>query len=95
MVLAARVFIADASGKFTEQLVHTLDIARDGACFGSLRPRVGQMIMVQRAAVKRSFKVAWVVQTGHEYQLGLKACDSIGEHREAELPSARDDYHRS
>jgi hypothetical protein len=94
MVLGVRVFIADENGKFTEQLVHTLDIAPDGARVGGLHqpPQVGQIVAVQRRAVKRSFKVMWVVQTGREYQLGLEASDSVREHWALELPTARDEY---
>src|SRR5207248_5217265 len=86
-----RVFIADENGKYAEQLVHTLDLAADGAPIGGLRqpPGVGQIVAVQRRAVKRSFTVVWVVQTGREYQLGLEALDSVPEHWTLELPTAR------
>jgi hypothetical protein len=94
MVLGVRIFIADADGKFTEQLVHTLDIAPDGARVGGLRsaPRVGHILTVQRKANKRPFRVVWVVQTGREYQIGLEGVDTMREIWQLELPQRSDEY---
>jgi hypothetical protein len=95
MVLLVRLFVADASGKFTEQLGHTVDIARDGARVGGAGkpPQVGEMVSVQCGAVKRAFRVVWVVQTGREYQLGLQAADSACEQRQGKLPQSKDEHH--
>ena len=94
MVVGVRVFVAGRDGKFIEELVHTLDVAPDGARVGGLRhaPRVGERLTVQRKALKRNFRVVWVVQTGREFQLGLQAAEPMGEHWQLELPQAADDY---
>ncbi len=94
MVLGVRVFIADQNGKFTEHLVHTLDITPDGARVAGLRepPQVGQTVALQRRALKRSFKVVWVLQQGCEYQLGLQAADAGREHWQLEIPATQDEY---
>jgi hypothetical protein len=93
MVVGVRVFVAGGDGKFIEELVHTLDIAADGARVGGLRhpPRVGERVTVQRKALKRDFRVVWVVQTGREFQLGLQAAEPV-EHWQLELPQASDEY---
>jgi hypothetical protein len=94
MVLGVRVFVAGPDGKFTEELVHTLDLTPDGARVGGLRrpPCVGEKVTVQRKAQKRAFRVVWVVQTGREFQLGLEAVETLRDHWQLELPQAPDEY---
>ena len=70
MVLAVKISL-DA----TSDLVHTVDIADDGAQLGGLRIRLqpGAIIGLQRGRKKAKFRIAWIRQlASNELRAGIE-----------------------
>ena len=76
-VLPVRVKGKDNAGKPFEELVHTLDVTRDGVRLGSVRHElnVHDEIMVFYRQRKIQFCVVWTkkMKGTSEFQVGLKA----------------------
>jgi hypothetical protein len=76
-VLPVRVKGKDSSGKFFEELAHTLDVTASGARLGAIRRElsVRDEITVFYRQRKMQFRVIWTkkLQGTSEFQVGLQA----------------------
>ncbi|HWY57040.1 MAG TPA: PilZ domain-containing protein [Terriglobales bacterium] len=76
-VLPVRISGNDTSGESYSELVHTLDVSRNGVRLGSIHRRleVGSLVVLQYRQHKAEFRVVWTksLGTGKEQQVGLEA----------------------
>jgi len=76
-VFAIRVCGRDVSGKFFEELAHTLDLSCNGARIGAIHFEMEEndRVTVQYRTQKIEYRVAWVKQLNgtNEYQIGVRA----------------------
>jgi PilZ domain-containing protein len=76
-VLPVRIFGSDVSGESYSELVHTLDVSRNGVRLGAVRRQleVGGMVTLQYRQHKAEFRVVWTrpLGSGAEQQVGLQA----------------------
>ena len=75
-VLPVRISGNDISGESYSELVHTLDVSRNGVRLGSVHRQleVGGLVVLQYRQHKAEFRVVWTKPlSGTEQQVGLKA----------------------
>lgn len=76
-VLPVRISGNDISGQSYSELVHTLDVSRNGVRLGSVRRQleVGSLVVLQYRQHKAEFRVVWTkpLGSGAEQQVGLEA----------------------
>lgn len=76
-VLPVRISGIDISGDSYSELVHTLDVSRNGVRLGAIRRQleVGSLIVLQYRQHKAEFRVVWTkpLGSGTEQQVGLEA----------------------
>ena len=76
-VLPVRISGNDISGEAYSELVHTLDVSRNGVRLGAIRRHleVGGSVVLQYRQHKAEFRVVWtrLVGSGAEQQVGLEA----------------------
>lgn len=76
-VLPVRISGNDSSGKSYSELVHTLDVSRNGVRLGAVRRQleVGSLVVLQYRQHKAEFRVVWTkpLGSGAEQQVGLEA----------------------
>jgi hypothetical protein len=76
-VLPVRICGNDISGESYSELVHTLDVSRNGVRLGAVRRQleVGSPVTLQYRQHKAEFRVVWTkpLGTGSEQQVGLEA----------------------
>jgi hypothetical protein len=74
-VLPVRISGNDISGEPYSELVHTLDVSRNGVRLGSIRRQleVGGLVVLQYRQHKAEFRVVWTKSLGAEQQVGLEA----------------------
>src|ERR1700730_5330769 len=75
-VLPVRISGNDISGESYSELVHTLDVSRNGVRLGSVRRQleVGSVVVLHYRQHKAEFRVVWTKPlSGTEQQVGLKA----------------------
>jgi len=76
-VLPVRISGNDLSGETYSELVHTLDVSRNGVRLGAIRRQleVGGSVVLQYRQHKAEFRVVWtrLVGSGAEQQVGLEA----------------------
>ncbi len=76
-VLPVRISGIDNSGESYSELVHTLDVSRNGVRLGAIRRQleVGSLVVLQYRQHKAEFRVVWIkpLGTGTEQQVGLQA----------------------
>jgi hypothetical protein len=76
-VLPVRISGNDISGESYSELVHTLDVSRNGVRLGAIRRQleVGSLVVLQYRQHKAEFRVVWVkpLDSGTEQQIGLEA----------------------
>jgi hypothetical protein len=76
-VLPVRISGNDISGEAYSELVHTLDVSRNGVRLGAIRRQleVGSVIILHYRQHKAEFRVVWTrpVGSGAEQQIGLEA----------------------
>jgi hypothetical protein len=76
-VLPVRISGIDNSGESYSELVHTLDVSRNGVRLGAIRRQleVGSLVVLQYRQHKAEFRVVWTkpLGTGTEQQVGLQA----------------------
>lgn len=76
-VLPVRVRGKDSAGKAFDELVHTLDVTRDGVRLGSVRHQLNVLdeIMVFYRQRRIQFRVVWTKKLAgtSEFQVGLQA----------------------
>ena len=75
-VLPVRISGNDISGESYSELVHTLDVSRNGVRLGSVHRQleVGGLVVLQYRQHKAEFRVVWPKPlSGTEQQVGLKA----------------------
>src|SRR5580700_2572280 len=76
-VLPVRISGNDISGEAYSELVHTLDVSRNGVRLGAIRRQleVGSSVVLQYRQHKAEFRVVWTrpVGSGAEQQIGLEA----------------------
>jgi hypothetical protein len=76
-VLPVRISGNDISGEAYSELVHTLDVSRNGVRLGAIRRQleVGGSVVLQYRQHKAEFRVVWtrLVGSGAEQQVGLEA----------------------
>lgn len=76
-VLPVRISGNDISGETYSELVHTLDVSRNGVRLGAIRRQleVGGSVVLQYRQHKAEFRVVWtrLVGSGIEQQVGLEA----------------------
>src|SRR5579863_6065088 len=76
-VLPVRISGNDISGQSYSELVHTLDVSRNGVRLGSVRRQleVGSLVVLQYRQHKGEFRVVWTkpLGSGAEQQVGLEA----------------------
>jgi hypothetical protein len=76
-VLPVRIFGNDISGESYSELVHTLDVSRNGVRLGAVRRQleVGGLVVLQYRQHKAEFRVVWTrpLDSGSEQQVGLEA----------------------
>jgi hypothetical protein len=76
-VLPVRISGNDGSGKSYSELVHTLDVSRNGVRLGAVRRQleVGSLVVLQYRQHKAEFRVVWTkpLGSGAEQQVGLEA----------------------
>jgi hypothetical protein len=76
-VLPVRISGSDISGDAYSELVHTLDVSRNGVRLGAVRRRleVGSVVVLQYRQHKAEFRVVWTkpLGSGAEQQIGLEA----------------------
>jgi hypothetical protein len=76
-VLPVRISGNDISGETYSELVHTLDVSRNGVRLGAIRRQlaVGSSVVLQYRQHKAEFRVVWTkpVGSGAEQQVGLEA----------------------
>ncbi len=76
-VLPVRISGTDISGESYSELVHTLDISRNGVRLGAVRRQleVGSPVTLQYRQHKAEFRVVWTKPLGSstEQQVGLEA----------------------
>jgi len=89
-VLPVKVKGKDSAGKPFEELVHTLDVTRDGVRLGSVRHElnVHDEITVFYRQRKIQFRVVWTkkMKGTSEFQVGLKAVTQDSEAWGLNLP---------
>lgn len=82
-VLPVRVRANDATGKFFEELAHTLDITPTGARLGAIRHALKALdrVTVTYRQRKIEFRVVWTkqIQGTGEFQVGLQALAQDGD----------------
>ena len=76
-VLPVKISGNDTSGEAYSELVHTLDVSRNGVRLGAVRRRleVGSVVVLQYRQHKAEFRVVWTkpLGSGVEQQIGLQA----------------------
>ena len=75
-VLPVKISGNDTSGEAYSELVHTLDVSRNGVRLGSVRRQleVGSVVVLHYRQHKAEFRVVWTKPlSGTEQQVGLKA----------------------
>jgi hypothetical protein len=76
-VLPVRISGNDVSGESYSELVHTLDVSRNGVRLGAVRRQleVGGLVILQYRQHKAEFRVVWTkpIGSGAEQQVGLEA----------------------
>jgi hypothetical protein len=76
-VLPVRISGNDIFGKSYSELVHTLDVSRNGVRLGAIRRQleVGSLVVLQYRQHKAEFRVVWTrpLGSGSEQQVGLEA----------------------
>jgi len=76
-VLPVRILGNDTSGESYSELVHTLDVSRNGVRLGGVRRQldVGGVVVLQYRQHKAEFRVVWTKPLGSstEKQVGLQA----------------------
>lgn len=76
-VLPVRISGYDISGEAYSELVHTLDVSRNGVRLGAIRRQleVGSCIVLHYRQHKAEFRVVWTrpIGSGVEQQVGLEA----------------------
>ena len=76
-VLPVRISGSDSSGESYSELVHTLDVSRNGVRLGAIRRQleVGSLVILQYRQHKAEFRVVWTrpLGSGTEQQVGLEA----------------------
>ena len=76
-VFAIKVCGRDVSGKFFDEIAHTLDLSCNGARIGAIHFEMEEndRVTVQYRAQKIEYRIAWVKQLKgtNEYQIGLRA----------------------
>ena len=82
-VLPVRVKGIDGAGKAFDELVHTLDVTRDGVRIGSVRHQlnVSDHVTVFYRQRRIQFRVVWTkkMKGTSEFQVGLQALTQEGE----------------
>jgi hypothetical protein len=82
-VLPVRVKGKDIAGKAFDELVHTLDVTRDGVRLGSVRHQlnVSDKVTVFYRQRRIQFRVVWTkkMKGTSEFQVGLQALTQEGE----------------
>ena len=81
--MPVRVRANDATGKFFEELAHTLDITPTGARLGAIRHALKALdrVTVTYRQRKIEFRVVWTkqIQGTGEFQVGLQALAQDGD----------------
>jgi hypothetical protein len=82
-VLPVRVKGKDTAGKAFDELVHTLDVTRDGVRLGSVRHQLNVLdeVIVFYRQRRIQFRVVWTKKLAgtSEFQVGLQALTQEGE----------------
>jgi hypothetical protein len=82
-VLPVRVKGNDSAGKAFDELVHTLDVTRDGVRLGSVRHQLNtsDQVTVFYRQRRIQFRVVWTkkMKGTSEFQVGLQALTQEGE----------------
>ena len=82
-VLPVRVRGKDGAGKAFDELVHTLDVTRDGVRLGSVRHQLNVLdeVIVFYRQRRIQFRVVWTKKLAGtcEFQVGLQALTQDGE----------------
>ena len=82
-VLPVRVKGKDSAGKAFDELVHTLDVTRDGVRLGSVRHQLNVLdeVIVFYRQRRIQFRVVWTKKLAgtSEFQVGLQALTQDGE----------------
>ena len=82
-VLPVRVKGKDSAGKAFDELVHTLDVTRDGVRLGSVRHDLNVLdeVIVFYRQRRIQFRVVWTKKLAgtSEFQVGLQALTQDGE----------------
>jgi hypothetical protein len=82
-VLPVRLSGKDSTGKAFDELVHTLDVTRDGVRLGSVRHQlnVSDEVIVFYRQRRIQFRVVWTKKLAgtSEFQVGLRAVTQDGE----------------
>jgi hypothetical protein len=82
-VLPVRVRGKDCAGKAFDELVHTLDVTRDGVRLGSVRHQLNVLdeVIVFYRQRRIQFRVVWTkrLEGTSEFQVGLQALTQDGE----------------
>jgi hypothetical protein len=91
MVLAVRVVGASENGSQFSELIHTLDIAADGARLGGMERvpvQKGDIIELRRKTRRGHFRVMWVGEKGSRRSghVGVQAVDVHSDFWGVEVP---------
>ena len=82
-VLPVRVKGKDSTGKAFDELVHTLDVTREGVRLGSVRHQLNVLdeVIVFYRQRRIQFRVVWTKKLAgtSEFQVGLRAVTQDGE----------------